>query len=201
VGKPLGNTEFRFAEDGEIQTRGDMVFREYFKNPTATAEVFTDDGWFCTGDIGEITQRGFLKITDRKKELIKTSGGKYIAPQKLENLLKGVRFISQAMIYGDREKYIVALITLNEAEIQKWAASQGISFTNFEDLTKEAKVLDLVQKEINGVNTHLAHFETIKKFRILPKDLSIEAGELTPSLKLKRKVCTERYKDYIQSLY
>jgi long-chain acyl-CoA synthetase len=201
VGKPLGNTEFRFAEDGEIQTRGDMVFREYFKNPTATAEVFTDDGWFCTGDIGEITQRGFLKITDRKKELIKTSGGKYIAPQKLENLLKGVRFISQAMIYGDREKYIVALITLNEAEIQKWAASQGISFTNFEDLTKKAKVLDLVQKEINGVNTHLAHFETIKKFRILPKDLSIEAGELTPSLKLKRKVCTERYKDYIQSLY
>lgn len=201
VGKPLGNIEFRFATDGEIQTRGDMVFREYFKNPTATAEVFTEDGWFCTGDIGEITLRGFLKITDRKKELIKTSGGKYIAPQKLENLLKGVRFISQAMIYGDREKYIVAIITLNEAEIEKWAVSHGISFTTFEDLTKEARVLELVQKEIDGVNTHLAHFETIKKFRILPKDLSVEAGELTPSLKLKRKVCTERYKDYIQSLY
>ncbi len=201
VGKPFGNIEFRFAADGEIQTRGDMVFREYYKNPSATAEVFTEDGWFCTGDIGEITHRGFLKITDRKKELIKTSGGKYIAPQKLENLLKGVRFISQAMVYGDREKYVVALITLNEPEINKWAAQQGISVSSFEDLTKNSKVIQLIDKEIESVNGHLANFETIKKFRLLPRDFSIESGELTPSLKLKRKVCTERYKDYIQSLY
>jgi long-chain acyl-CoA synthetase len=201
VGKSLGNIELRLAADGEIQTRGDMVFREYYRNPGATAEVFTEDGWFCTGDIGEITQRGFLKITDRKKELIKTSGGKYIAPQKLENMLKGIRFISQAMVYGDREKYVVALITLNEGEAQKWASTKGLSFPSFEDLTKSQEISQLVESEISGVNKHLAHFETIKKFRILPRDFTIEAGELTPSLKLKRKVCSERYKDYIQSLY
>ncbi|MBM4304575.1 MAG: long-chain fatty acid--CoA ligase, partial [Deltaproteobacteria bacterium] len=187
--------------DGEIQTRGDMVFREYYKNPTATNEVFTEDGWFCTGDIGEITQRGFVKITDRKKELIKTSAGKYIAPQKLENMLKGIRFISQAMIYGDREKYVIALITLNEPEILKWASQQGITFSTYEDLTKNPKVTDLIENEIISVNKNLASFETIKKFRLLPKDFTIESGELTPSLKLKRKVCAERYKDYIQSLY
>lgn len=201
VGKPIGNIEIRLAADGEIQTRGDMVFREYYKNPTATNEVFTEDGWFCTGDIGEITQRGFVKITDRKKELIKTSGGKYIAPQKLENMLKGIRFISQAMIYGDREKYVIALITLNEPEILKWASQQGIVFSTYEDLTKNPKVTDLIENEIISVNKNLASFETIKKFRLLPKDFTIESGELTPSLKLKRKVCAERYKDYIQSLY
>lgn len=201
VGKPLGNTEFRIAADGEIQTRGDMVFREYYKNPSATSEVFTEDGWFCTGDIGEITHRGFLRITDRKKELIKTSGGKYIAPQKLENLLKGSRFISQAMVYGDREKYVVALLTLNDGEVKKWATAQGISFTVYEDLIKDSKILELLDKEVGETNKHLANFETIKKFRILPRDFTIEAGELTPSLKLKRKVCSERYKDYIQSLY
>ncbi len=201
VGKPFGNIEFRIASDGEIQTRGDMVFREYYKNPTATAEVFTDDGWFCTGDIGEITHRGFLKITDRKKELIKTSGGKYIAPQKLENMLKGVRFISQAMVYGDREKYVVALITLNEAEVQKWASTHSVTSSSFEDLTKNAKVTQLIEEEITRINKNLASYETIKKFRLLPRDFTIESGELTPSLKLKRKVCTERYKDYIQSLY
>ena len=201
VGKSMGNIEFRFAPDGEIQTRGDMVFREYYKNQSATAEVFTDDGWFCTGDIGEMTQRGFLKITDRKKELIKTSGGKYIAPQKLENLLKGSRFISQAMVHGDREKYVVALLTLNEAEIKKWGTTESIAFDSFEALTKNPQLQTLLEKEIETVNTQLAHYETIKKFRILPRDFTIEAGELTPSMKLKRKVCTERYKDYIQSLY
>lgn len=201
VGKPIGNIEIRLAPDGEIQVRGDMVFREYYKNPTATSEVFTEDGWFCTGDIAEITQRGFVKITDRKKELIKTSGGKYIAPQKLENMLKAIRFISQAMVYGDREKYVVALITLNEPEIMKWAVQQGITVSSFEELTKNKQVLGLIENQISLVNERLASFESIKKFRLLPRDFTIESGELTPSLKLKRKVCTERYKDYIQSLY
>lgn len=201
VGKPFGNVEFRFAPDGEIQTRGDMVFREYYKNPKATSEVFTDDGWFCTGDIGEITQRGFLKITDRKKELIKTSGGKYVAPQKLENLLKGIRFISQAMVYGDSQKYVVALITLNEIEIQKWLAQEGFSTDNLEEIVKNQKVMALIDKEVDSVNRNLPSYESIKKFRLLPRDFTVESGELTPSLKLKRKVCSERYKDYIQSMY
>jgi len=201
VGKPFGNIEFRFGADGEIQTKGDMIFREYYKNPQSTAEVFTDDGWFCTGDIGEITKRGFLKITDRKKELIKTSGGKYIAPQKLENLLKASRYISQAMVYGDREKYVVALLTLNETEIKKWANQQGVTNSVLEELVKDSNVIQLIDKELNNVNQHLANFESIKKFRLLPRDFSVESGELTPSLKLKRKVCSERYKDYIQSMY
>ena len=201
VGKPFGNIEFRFAPDGEIQTRGDMVFREYYKNPAATSEVFTDDGWFCTGDIGEITQRGFLKITDRKKELIKTSGGKFIAPQKLENMLKGIRFISQAMVYGDREKYVVALITLNEPEVQKWLAQESAAQEQLDELVKNSKVLELIDKELGTVNKNLSSYESIKKFRLLPRDFTVESGELTPSLKLKRKVCSERYKDYIQSMY
>ena len=116
-------------------------------------------------------------------------------------MLKGVRFISQAMVYGDREKYVVALITLNEAEVQKWASTHSVTSSSFEDLTKNAKVTQLIEEEITRINKNLASYETIKKFRLLPRDFTIESGELTPSLKLKRKVCTERYKDYIQSLY
>lgn len=201
VGKPLGDAEIRIAPDGEILVRGSVVFKEYYNNPEATKEVFTNDGWFCTGDIGEITARGFLKITDRKKELIVTSAGKNIAPQKLENLLKGSRFISQAIVFGDKQKYIAALLTLNEPEVMKWAKEQGIHFTQFEELTKEPRVLDMVEAEVHLANGHLASFETVKKFKILPRDLSIETGELTPSLKVKRKVCAQKYKDYVEALF
>lgn len=201
VGKPLGDAEIRIAPDGEILTRGSVIFREYYNNPEATKEVFTSDGWFCTGDIGEITSRGFLKITDRKKELIVTSAGKNIAPQKLENLLKGSRFISQAIVFGDKQKYIAALLTLNEPEVIKWAKEQGISFEKFEELTKEPRVIDMVEAEVHLANSHLPSFETIKKFKILPRDLTIETGELTPSLKVKRKVCAQKYKDYIDAMF
>ncbi|CAM6001617.1 unnamed protein product [Sphagnum balticum] len=200
VGPALGDTQLKIAEDGEILAKSKKVFREYFNNPEATAEALTD-GWFHTGDIGEIDSGGFLKITDRKKDLIKTAGGKMIAPQKLENLLKLNKYINQAVVYGDKMKYLVALITLNEPEIQKFATSQSIEATNLEALAKHPKVNDLVSSIIKEMNSSLASFETVKHFAILPTEFSIENGELTPSLKIKRKVLNQKYEDVIKSLY
>ncbi len=200
VGRTFANSELKIAEDGEILVRGPVVFKEYYKNPEATKEVFRD-GWFCTGDIGEINDRGFLKITDRKKELIVTSGGKNIAPQKLENALKGSRFISNCMVYGDKQKYIVALLTLNEAEMMKWGKDKGLSFSNYAELSTSKEVTQLLDGEVKTANGQLASYETIKKFSILPADFTIETGELTPSLKVKRKVVTTKYKDYIDKMY
>jgi long-chain acyl-CoA synthetase len=201
VGKILPGVELRLAEDGEIQCKGAVIFKEYYRNPQATKEAFTADGWFCTGDIGEINDRGFLKITDRKKELIVTSGGKKIAPQKLENLLKTCRFISNAMVYGDKQKYIVGLITLNEPEVAKWAKGKNLSGTTLAQLAAEAEVLKLVENEVAEFNKQLASFEGIKKVSLLPVDFTIETGELTPSLKVKRKVVTEKFKSYIEKMY
>jgi long-chain acyl-CoA synthetase len=201
VGLPLGDMEFRLASDGEIQARGGMVFKEYYLNPQATKEAFTEDGWFCTGDIGEFSPRGFLKITDRKKEIIVTSAGKNIAPQKIENLLKSIRFISQGMVYGDKQKYLVALVTLNEPEAIKWAKEKNIPFDTYENLVKNKLVIEMIENEIHILNSHLANYETVKKIRILPKDFTIETGELTPSLKIKRKVCIQKYQGYIDEMY
>jgi len=203
VGKPMTGIELRIAEDGEILLRGPMIFKEYYRNPEATAEVFREGGWFATGDIGEITERGFLKITDRKKELIVTSGGKKIAPQKLENLLKQSRFISHGIVYGDKQKFITALVTLNEPEVLGWAKTQGLHTNGgkFEELTKLDAIYGLIESEIKKVNAQLPSFETIKRFKILPRDFSIETGELTPSLKLKRRVCSEKYRAYIEEMY
>jgi len=200
VGRPFAESELRIAEDGEILVRGPVVFKEYYKNPEATKEVF-QDGWFCTGDIGEINERGFLKITDRKKELIVTSGGKNIAPQKLENALKGSRLVSNCMVYGDKQKYIVALLTLNEAEILKWAKEKGLSHASYKELSQSKEVSQLMDNEVKTANGQLASYETIKKFAILPTDFSIETGEMTPSLKVKRKVVTTKFKDYIDKMY
>jgi long-chain acyl-CoA synthetase len=197
----MNDCQIRIAEDGEIQVKGPVVFKEYYRNPQATSEVFTKDGWFCTGDIGEFTNRGFLKITDRKKELIVTSGGKKIAPQKLENLLKSSRFISNGLVFGDKQKYLVALVTLNEPEVRGWAQAQAIGANDFETLTKDDRINHLIEAEIKGMNDQLASFESIKKFRILPHDFTVENGELTPSLKVKRRYCVEKYKDYLTSMY
>jgi long-chain acyl-CoA synthetase len=201
VGKPLGNTEIRLAPDGEIQVRGGLIFSEYYEDSEATRESLSPDGWFATGDIGEFVARGFLRITDRKKELIVTSAGKNVAPQKIENLLKGVRYISQGMVYGDKQKYLSALITLNEGETAKWAKASGLNYKSFAELTKNEKVFELIEKEIHAINKQLPSYETIKKFRILPSDFTIETGELTPSLKIKRKVCVQKYKSYIEEMY
>lgn len=201
VGKPLGDSEFKIAADGEILARGSVVFKEYYKDPAATKSSFTEDGWFLTGDIGEISDRGFVKITDRKKELIVTSAGKNVAPQKIENLLKSQRFISQVIVCGDKQKFLGALITLNQDDISNWAKISGISFSNFEELIKKETVIKLIGDKVKDVNSRLASFETVKTFKLLPKDFTTETGELTPSLKLKRKVILGKYQSYVDELF
>lgn len=201
VGKSVAETEFRIAADGEILARGPAIFFGYYDNEEATKESLSADGWFSTGDIGEFNERGFLRITDRKKELIVTSGGKNVAPQKLENLLKATRFVSQALVIGDKRKYLSALITLNEPEVKKWAESKGIAFSKFEDLVDNKELQTLVEADVKNINADLASFESIKKIKLLPKDFTVETGELTPSLKIKRKVISAKYQNEIEGLY
>lgn len=201
VGLPLGDARVKIAADGEILLKGSVVFKEYYRNPAATKECFTPDGWFMSGDIGELDARGFLRITDRKKELIVTAGGKNVAPQKIENLFKLSKYISNALAFGDRQKYLVALVCLNEDSVRGWAKEKGISATSLADLAKNADVEKLIAGEVNHVNEKLASYESIKKFRILPIDFSVEAGEITPSLKLKRKVITKKYEKTIMEMY
>lgn len=201
VGRPLAGTSFRLAADGEIQVKGPAVFAGYFNNEAATAEVFTPDGWFCTGDIGEFNEHGFLKITDRKKELIVTSGGKNIAPQKLENLVKQIPLVSQAFVYGDKQKYLVALITLSEADAKKWARQEGIAFESVQDLASSPPLKATIEKGLKQINQTLASYESVKHFHVLHNDFTLESGELTPSLKLKRKVISARYQKELEALY
>ncbi len=200
VGKPFGDVEIKLASDGEILVKSAKVMKEYYKNPQATATAFSD-GFFATGDIGEFTDDGFLRITDRKKDLIKTAGGKYVAPQRLENLLKLNPFISNVLIHGDQRKYIVALVTLAEDEVRKFALKNGISYSDLGDLSDNDLVRAKVREAIAEVNDALASYESIKNFEILPKDFTIDAGELTPSLKVKRKFCDEKYKNQLDKLY
>jgi len=200
VGKPVGDVQIRIAEDGEILIKSDKVMKEYYKNPEATAESL-QNGWFATGDIGEITPTGDLRITDRKKDLIKTGGGKYVAPQKLENLLKNHQFISHALIHGDQKKYIVALLTLDKPSIIQIAKEKNIQYEDYASLTQHPVILEIIRKAIAETNSHLASFETIKRFTVLKNDFTIEGGELTPSLKVKRKVLDKKYAQEIIALY
>lgn len=202
VGKALPGVELKIAPDGEILGRGpNIATRGYFKKPEATAEVFEPDGWFHTGDIGKIDADGFLFITDRKKDLIVTAGGINIAPQNIENLLKTDPFVSQAMVYGDRRPYPVALITVNPEELAKFAKGQGILVTDYVQLTKHPKVLERVGRIMEEKNAQLQSYAKIKKFAVVPADFTQEGGELTPTLKVKRKVVAEKYRDVIESLY
>ncbi len=200
VGPALADVELRLAADGEVLVRSQKVMKEYYNNPEATAEVF-EDGFFKTGDIGEIDKDGFLMITDRKKDLIKTAGGKYIAPQRLEGLLKMNTYVSQALIHGDARKYVVALVTLNEPEVLRYAREHDLPFEDYKALTQSAPVQELIRTIVAGANAQLAHHETIKKFAVLDHDFSVESGEITPSLKLKRKFCETKYREVLDSLY
>jgi long-chain acyl-CoA synthetase len=200
VGKPLQDVEIKIAEDGEILIKGSSVMKSYYKDKEATAEAFSD-GWFHTGDIGELNSSGRVKIKDRKKDLIKTANGKYVAPQKLENLLKQFPFVSHTHIHGDEKKYIVALISLNKNFIFNYAKEKEISFNSLEDLKDHPGIIDLVRKSVASINQNLASHESIKKFALLSQDFTIENGELTPSLKVKRKVVDQKYKVLIDSLY
>ncbi|MDZ7363369.1 MAG: long-chain fatty acid--CoA ligase [candidate division KSB1 bacterium] len=199
---PVGpGIEMKLAPDGEVLYRSKGNMKGYFKNPEATAETIDRDGWLHTGDIGEIDADGFLKITDRKKELIITSGGKNIAPQRIERILRTSRFISQAMAYGDRRKFVTALVTLNREHVEPWAKERGIAFSRFEDLADHPEIKKLIDDEVKRKNEELASFESVKKVAIVPVDFSIAGGELTPTLKLKRKTVTDKYRHLIEEMY
>jgi long-chain acyl-CoA synthetase len=200
VGQLIPNIEVRTAADGEIEVKGTSVFHSYYKRDEDTKKEFTEDGWFKTGDVGKI-EDGFLSITDRKKELLKTSGGKYIAPQPIEGKLKADGLVSDAAVVGDSKKYASVLISPNMANLKKWAASNGVSATDPEALVKDPKVLKLYEGLAKKVNTTLEHHETLKKVTVVPDEWSVDSGELTPSLKLKRRVILEKYKDQIAGMY
>ncbi len=201
VGRPIPGVEIKIAPDGEILGRGKNIAQGYFKKPEATAEVFLAGGWFATGDIGRIDEDGFLFITDRKKDLIVTAGGMNIAPQNIENLLKGDPFISQAMVHGDKRPYPVALLTVNPDELVKFAKEQGILITDLAALVKHPKVVERVSRIVENKNTELQSYAKIKKFTILPGDFTVDNGLLTPTLKVKRKVITEKNRELLDSLY
>lgn len=201
VGKPIPGCQITIAPDGEIFARGPNVAQGYYKRARETAEAWDDQGWFHTGDIGEFDGEGFLRITDRKKDLIKTSGGKYVAPQKIENLLKTQPHISQAIVIGNNRKYVTALISLDEESVRQLHERHGIGPGERDRLIRLPEVVQMVEHQVAEVNRKLASFETIKYFRLLPEELSEAAGELTPSLKIKRKVVEARYSDLIQEMY
>ena len=201
VGRPLPGVEVRIAADGEILGRGGNIAKGYFKKPEATAEVFLADGWFATGDIGTLDEDGFLFITDRKKDLIVTAGGMNIAPQNIENLLKGDPFVSQVMVYGDRRPFPVALITLNPDELAAFAKSEGILTPDPAALARHPKVMERVSRIVEERNAELQSYAKIKKFAILADDFTVENGFLTPTLKVKRKVIRDKYQGALDQLY
>jgi long-chain acyl-CoA synthetase len=202
VGQALPGVQLKIAPDGEILARGaNVATRGYYKQPEATREVFEPDGWFHTGDIGRVDEDGFLFITDRKKDLIVTAGGMNIAPQNIENMLKADPFISQVMVHGDRKPYPVALITLNPEELGKFAREQGVLTSDRSALVRHPKIVGRVARTVEEKNSHLQSYAKIKKFSILPDDFTLEGGELTPTLKVKRKVVCEKYKKELEGLY
>jgi long-chain acyl-CoA synthetase len=200
VGPALPGFEVKTDEDGEILIRSETVFAGYFKDPEATAAVLSPDGWLRTGDIGEIDADGFISITDRKKDILVTAGGKNVAPQNIENDLKTSRFVSQALVIGDRRPYVAALITLDEAEIRRWAEEQGLD-GDLASLSRDERVRELVQGVVDDANRERSRFEQVKRFAILPRDFTMEDGEVTPTLKLRRGAVTEHFAPEIESLY
>lgn len=201
IGIPLGEVQLKFADDGEIMLKTQALFSHYYKNEEATKEAFRD-GWFLTGDIGELTVDGYVKITDRKKDIIITSAGKNVAPQKIENALKLEKHISNAMVVGDKRKFLVAIISIDRDAFMDELQSLGINGTpTYEDLSQNPKVHETINAEVAAVNKSLAPFETIKGFFIAPNDFTVENGHITPSLKLKKKVILKTYEKDIDALY
>jgi long-chain acyl-CoA synthetase len=201
VGLPLDCCTLRTAADGEILARGANIALGYHGQPEATAETFDAEGWLHTGDIGQIDADGFLTVTDRKKDLLKTSGGKYVAPQRVENLLRLQPHLSQATLIGDNRPYCVALLTLDAEAMEGWARARGLLGLDAAALAGRPEVRALVEEEVAAANRELAPHETVKRFHILPRELTIEGGELTPTLKVKRRVLAERYQHEIAELY
>ncbi|UPZ31305.1 AMP-binding protein [Streptomyces sp. LRE541] len=202
VGKPLPGTEVRIADDGEILLRGPGIMEGYQGLPEKTAEVLESDGWFHTGDIGELSPDGYLRITDRKKDLIKTSGGKYIAPAEVEGQFKAVcPYVSNILVHGADRNFCTALIALDEPSILTWAADNGLGGKSYAEVVAAPATVELIDEHVRTLNEGLQRWQTIKKFKLLPRDLDIEHGELTPSLKLKRPVVEREYKHLIDEMY
>ncbi|CAM5669670.1 AMP-dependent synthetase/ligase [Streptomyces cyaneofuscatus] len=202
VGKPLPGTEVRIADDGEILLRGPGIMQGYHKLPEKTEEVLESDGWFHTGDIGELSADGYLRITDRKKDLIKTSGGKYVAPAEVEGQFKAVcPFVSNILVHGADRNFCIALIALDGPTILNWAAENGLEGKEYAEVVAAPQTVELIDGYVQRLNEGLQRWQTIKKFRLLPRDLDVEHGELTPSLKLKRPVVEREYQGLIDEMY
>jgi long-chain acyl-CoA synthetase len=200
VGQPLPGFEVRIDEDGEILIRSETIFAGYYKDEAGTRDVLGEDGWLRSGDIGELDEDGYLRITDRKKDILITAGGKNVAPQNLENALKAAPLVSQALVVGDRRPYVAALVTLDEAEARKWAEARGRD-GDLAALADDEELRAEIQRVVDDVNRERSRFEQIKRFAVLPRDFSLEEGELTPTLKLKRRVALDRFDEAIRSLY
>jgi long-chain acyl-CoA synthetase len=201
VGQALPGVEVKIAEDGEILTRGRHVMKGYYNKPEATAETIDSEGWLHTGDIGALDGDGYLAITDRKKDLIVTSGGKKIAPQPIENLIKTHPLVAEIVIVGNKRHFPAALLVPRGAALEVWARDRGLSFTSRSDLLARPEVMARYEALVAEMTPHLAQFEKIKKIALLEREFSLESGELTPTLKVKRKVIEERYRDVIDRLY
>ena len=196
----IQDPEVRIADDGEILVRSETVFQGYLSDDAATAEVLSADGWLRTGDIGELDADGFLRITDRKKDILVTAGGKNVAPQNIENDLKMSRYVSQALVVGDKRPYVAALITLEPDEIERWASANGIE-ADVPALVSDDRVRGLVQEVVDDANRERSRFEQVKRFTILPRDFTMADGEITPTLKLRRRAVIEHFQDEIEALY
>lgn len=201
VGKPIRNVEVRIASDGEIETRGPNVMQGYFNKPDETRAVFSEDGWFKTGDIGTLDDEGFLRITDRKKELFKTSGGKYIAPQPIEQMIKGSRFVNQVVLIGNGRRFPAALIVPDWEQLRAYAELKGLGVGTPAALMKHPRILDLFERQVADHTVKLAQYERVKRIALLENELTIDGDELTPTLKVKRRVVDEKYRDVIDRLY
>ena len=200
VGTPLTGCAVRIAEDGEILVKSPGVFKGYFKQPQATAETIVD-GWMRSGDVGELDADGYLKITDRKKDIIVTAGGKNITPQYIENKLKASIYINDSVVIGDRRKYLTCLIMIDEDNVVKYAQDHKVQFSTYKDLTQNEDVRKLIEGELKAVNETLSRVEQVKKFTLLPKKLYEEDGEVTPTMKVKRKFINEAFSDLIEAMY
>ncbi len=201
VGRLIKDVQVRIAEDGEILVKGPNVMKGYYKDPELTAQVLDADGWFHTGDIGELDRDGFLKITDRKKEMFKTSGGKYVAPQVLENMLKESRFIEQVMVIGENRKFPAALVVPSFAFLKDYCALKGIPFTSNDQVVKDPRIRERIMRSVEKIAAGRGHWEQVKKIALLPEEWTIDRGELTPSLKLRRKVILEKYAKEVEGIY
>ena len=201
AGKPIPNVEVRIAPDGEIETRGPHVMLGYWNKPEETRTMFTEDGWFKTGDIGSFDADGFLSVTDRKKELFKTSGGKYISPQPIEQLIKSSRFVNQVVVIGSERRFPAALIVPEWDQLESYAKLKGFDLRTHEDFCHDPRIINLFERQIAARTQNLAQFEKIKRIALLEKELTVEGGELTPTLKVKRRVVNEKYRDVIDRIY